>query len=103
MWQDGRETEACLLRHPASKRLEPIHRSPDEECQVLLDQLEETGDTEVADHHSDRVIGCCSLPSLGRDNRADEFYEVESQELVTHPTSCSRSKPTKNKPSSGES
>ena len=22
----------------------------DEECQVLLDQLEETGDTEVADH-----------------------------------------------------
>ena len=45
----------------------------------------------------DRVIGCCSLPSLGRDNRADEFYKVKSQELVTHPASWSRSKSTKNK------
>jgi len=52
---------------------------------------------------SDWVIGCCSLPSLRRDNRADEFYKVKSQELVTHPVSWSRSKPIKNKQSSGES
>jgi len=43
-----------------------------EECQVLLDQLEETGDTEV-----DRVIGCCSMPSLGRDNRADDSLQSQ--------------------------
>jgi len=31
------------------------------------------------------------------------FYKVKSQELSPHPTSWSRSKSTKNKPSSGES
>jgi len=73
----------------------------DEESQVLLDQLEETGDTEVADH----VIESLDAARCRRweENRADEFYKVKSQELVTHPASLSRSKPTKNKPSSGES
>jgi len=74
----------------------------DKECQVLLDQLEETGDTEVADH----LIESLDAARCRRWEETTEqmnFNRIKSQELVTHPTSWSRSKPTKNKPSSGES
>jgi len=82
-----------------------IHRARyipclDEECQVLLDQLEETGDIEVVDHLIESLDAA----------RCRRWEETTEQMNFTQSTRTSWSlirrlgaaqKPTKNKPSSG--